>query len=357
MKHSQELIKVLEYLEENLDYKAIQEKKQDTLDVLEFKSDKCISNFGGGKPHQFERKSLKQGQDDMEVMLYNELVGVCGSIGNESHALPSIRANYGTGTLPSLYGAKSKYMDEFMLPWCEHLNEEQLNEIANGKEIDLSCGYGARIIDTYDYYDKVLSEYPNINQCVPFFHPDLQGAFDVTHLMMGDEIYYKIYDDPDYVTALLDSVTDTYIRYMKKVMPLLHTDLSSTDGEYNYHWGTIYSGVVTLRDDTGVTIGQEMYNKFSLDYHKKIIAELGSISVHYCGGDMVWLKDLVQTQGVRGMNFGKVPNLIYGEELLTIFNKLRGDKKVSTIAYPITKEELQKIDPAITAFNTYNLIG
>lgn len=356
-----ELQRLLEYLDNNIRYDVLSKEKSNIINALDFKSTTPYFTYSLPQSTEFSGFSLADGEKDMQKMLCNELLGVTRYVANSSNdsvsGLPSIRANFGTGILPSLFGAKSVFIDEYQLPWCQHLTIDEVRSVADKGDVNLSSGYGDIVIQTYQFYHDVLKDYPNLYRCINFFHPDLQGPFDVLHMMYGSKIYYDMYDNEDLVHELLQIVTDTYIKFMKKAMPYVKSDIG--DDRFCYHWGSLYPGKVVVRDDTGVTIGRDMYNEFSLKYIKQIISEFGGISLHYCGANMPWLEDLIHTDGIMGVNFGYImgKDEQYGLNLIKTFNTLRRDKKICNVCYNILdKSTLDGLEPYVLSGGTYKLL-
>ena len=339
MKCFDPLLQILEYLEQNLDAEAIAAARARVSDCLSKKAPGiCISQRLAEPPGlPFVRRTLEEGARDFQVMLYNELVGVCSTICRGG--IPSIRPNYGTGILPSLFGAKSRYLDSNELPWSSPVESAALAAYADMEIAPLDAGLGERIFETYQFYRETLASYPNIKQCVPFAHADLQGPFDVLHLLCGNQIYYDLYDEPDRIHALLGTITRTYIAFLQKMQP----DTGIGPGDCCYHWNTLYPGRAVIRDDSAVTLGREHYLEFSLAYIRRIIQAVGGASVHYCGADAIWLPDLLKTEGLRGLNFGYVPSMkdSYGTALMERAVSLRENRPISLVSYPLSQEDFE----------------
>ena len=344
MKQFGPLREVLEYLERELDAKAIAAAHSRVAGCLSRgEPGVCVSQcLAEPAALPFARRTLEEGSRDLSVMLYNELVGVCNTIARSGpDAIPSIRPNYGTGILPSLFGAKSRYLNPNELPWSDPVNPEDLAAYADRETAPLDAGYGSRVFETYSFFDEMLAPYPNVKRCVPYAHADLQGPFDVLHLLCGDQVYYDLYDAPEQIHALLDVITRTYIALLRRMLPYAGAGPKGCC----YHWNTLYPGQAVIRDDSAVTLGREHYLEFSLPYIRQIIEALGGASVHYCGADAVWLPDLLKTEGLRGLNFGFVPGMEdrYGLALLDRAIALREDRPIALVSYPLSQEDFETL--------------
>jgi hypothetical protein len=97
----------------------------------------------------------------------------------------NIRCNYGTVILPSVFGVGYQ-LTEMSLPWVHHLRSRHEVErlVARGMP-ELESGLGGRCFDTLHFYQDTLSGYPRLTEAISIYHPDMQGPFDVAHLIWG----------------------------------------------------------------------------------------------------------------------------------------------------------------------------
>lgn len=286
--------------------------------------------------------TMEETHSDMAKMLYNELLPCVKSVQIKDDSLPMIRANYGVGTLPSLFGMKSTIVGNNM-PWVEHTEKENIDGIISAGVPDLDTGYGKKIIDTYHFFDETLSAYPKCHKLIKRYHPDLQGPFDVAHMIWGSDIYMDLYYEPEKVKRLMKVITDTYIAYLKKLKPYLNDE---TDG-YNYHWSTLFKGRIVLRNDSAVNLSKDMYEEFIKPYDEEILEAFGSGSIHYCGRADQWVLEMIHTKHLEGMNFGRTPNGVFGQSLLDELREGFTAKRMPIHMYVITKEEYENLDKDI----------
>jgi hypothetical protein len=242
---------------------------------------------------------------------------------------PHIRSNHGIGILSSLFGARCRIINGTM-PWVEHMELDEIRKAIGRGVPELCQALGKRVLDAHHFYLEKLKGYPKCFQCVRITQPDLQGPFDIAHLLMGNDVFLAVVDQPGLVHELLAVVTDTYIAFRKKVDPLL------TDGAGNgavYLHGCLFGGKVLLKDDTAmVNLSREMHREFSKAYNDRILEAFGGGSVHYCGPSRPWAHEAVGSPWLRGINCGnpemqnlaeehaywserKVPILLWGDSL------------------------------------------
>jgi hypothetical protein len=220
---------------------------------------------------------------DERLMLLNQLAAVNSILHARNLRVPNIRCNYGTGILSSLFGAELFWMPEELdtLPTTRALSgADPIGALLAAGEPDLDSGWGARVFATGGYFKKALAPYPKLSEAVWIYHPDLQGPVDIAELLLGEHLLLGFYDRPDEVRAVLDIITRTYIRFMKRWFELVPP---RGDGRYSAHWERLIPGQIMLRGDSLVNLSPEVYDQFVRPCDERILAEFGGGAMHYCG--------------------------------------------------------------------------
>lgn len=243
--------------------------------------------------------TYREGFEDMEKMLANELAQVWVGAHVKDDRMFTIRANYGTGIAASLFGSETRLTDDNTMPWSFPISDDALDRILDAGTVDIESSLGGRVFDTERYFLETLSRYDKLARCVKVYCCDTQGPFDVAHLVMGHKIYTEIYDNPARVHRLLDITTDAYIRFTKA-----QKELSKEYGDYHYHMTHLIRGSIRICDDAGINISAASYREFSKPYNEKVLSELGGGWVHYCGGGHQILPEVLSSKGVTAINFG-----------------------------------------------------
>lgn len=213
-----------------------------------------------------------------------------------------------------------------------------------------------KITQTHEFYKEQLSRYPKCRKYIKIYHPDLQGPFDIAHLIWGSDIYMALYDDEDLFHEFMSLITDTYIAYMDKILDEIEVDY---DG-YEYHWGTLYKGRILVRDDSSVNLSRQMYLDHIHPYFEKIAQHYSGIGVHFCGRADQWVEDLINTPGVDCVNFGYMPEKFDNSFLKTIHG-VCAETKTAVVNYVMSEKEFASFDSSIfstglsLAVNTENL--
>lgn len=277
----------LEKLEEAIDLEWERRKIETYKRFLDFEPFEPVfekgKRVGGVEPGKWPRIRVNEAIADKERMLIQQLGEVYNTACAHSYAVPNIRCNYGTGCLPSLFGATVFWMEDELdtLPTTRPLEgEDAMARLLDAGVPDLNAGFGARIFETAEYFMETLAPYPKMQETVWLYHPDLQGPTDVLELLWGSSMYYAFHEKPDMVKAVSELVCETYISFMKRWLEMVP---SRGDDEYMAHWGGLYKGQVMLRDDSVVNLSPEMYLEFVKPYDERILETFCGGGIHFCG--------------------------------------------------------------------------
>jgi hypothetical protein len=303
----EKLERLLDFLEEHLDEEHVRRTERLHLDAMAFRPVRRLPLTLVWPPEDVEPFPYAEAFDDPAKMLYNELLRTVGGTSTYASALlgddfpPHVRSNHGIGILSSLFGARCRIINDNM-PWVEHMEPAELRKAVAGGVPDLEQALGKRVLDTHRFYLERLRGYPTCFRCVRVTHPDLQSPFDIAHLLMGNDVFLAVVDDPDFVHELLAVVTDTYIAFRSRIEALL-TD-QAEEGAIYLH-GCLFGGRVLIKDDTAIiNLSEGMHREFSKSYNDRIFAAFGGGSMHYCGPTRPWAHGAIDTPLLRGINYG-----------------------------------------------------
>jgi len=265
-------------------------------------------------------------------MLYNELVlgmglilgvnSVYNSVKLRDYFPLHIRSNHGIGIIASIFGAKSKIVGNNM-PWIEHYKDiEEIRNLVKKGLPELNSSLFNKVIDDYKYFNHKLKQYPKCYKTIKITQPDLQGPFDIAHLLCGSNIFLYLYDYPDLMHKLLDLITTCYVKTVEYFdNSNLLTGKVGMDSMYVH--GAIYRGSIVIKDDTAIiNLSERMYKEFAAQYNKKIIKAYGKGSFHYCGPNMEWHIRNIISQEVLSVNYGN-PELQNLNDIYRSFKKYK----------------------------------
>lgn len=276
---------------------------------------------------------------DPEKMLVNELAGVYAGAKLRDDRAFTIRANYGVGTIASMFGCSTSLTMDNM-PWCEPLSDARLLDALERGVPEMTAGLGGRVLETERFYLDALAKYAKLSKAVHVFVCDTQGPFDIAHLVMGHRIYTEMYDNPDLVHRLLELATETYIRFTRAQKDVI----GESDG-WSYHSMMKVRGGVRVCEDAPTNISPESYKEFCRPYNERVFAELGGGWVHYCGKGYQLFPHLISTPGLCGINFGN-PEM---QDLGAVYTEA-SKRRIGIINWsgPFTNEDRQRVNTGVS---------
>ncbi|MFZ2654615.1 MAG: uroporphyrinogen decarboxylase family protein [Victivallales bacterium] len=232
-------------------------------------------------------------QTDMEKMLVSELAHVYAACLVKDDSLPSIRANYGTGILPSLFGCEIMRFDHGALPAALPLHDtERIKSLVAKGLPDLHGGLGGRVFDTVAFYVEALKPYPKLKEWIAIDLADTQGPLDAAEIIWGSEIFLEMYDEPELVHGFLSLVTETIAAFTRAHQVI--------DGiEFTTPANPI--GRVCVREDASVMVSGEMYDTFCKPYAQRLLEEFGGC-IHWCGDGKAWWRSLITLRKLNAVN-------------------------------------------------------
>lgn len=299
----------LDKLENAIDLTWEREKLREWRCVLAFEpvGSRFVAHesTGGTEPGEWPAVGVNEAIALLSRMLLQQLREVYRVACRRTRQIPNIRCNYGTGILPTLFGAEVFWMDDELdtLPTTRPLEgEDPIGRLLEAGIPELTAGFGARVFETAEYFKERLASYPKTREAVRIYHPDLQGPVDAVELLLGSGMFLAFYDRPEELKGLLDLVTETYVGFLKRWFDAVPP---RDGGEYMAHWGSLYKGQVMLRDDSVVNLSPEMYAEFVRPYDERILEEFGGGAIHFCGKADHCIDKMTDSRHLTGINMSQ----------------------------------------------------
>jgi hypothetical protein len=266
---------------------------------------------------------------DKDKMLITQMAGMVSTALGNMQAVPSVRANMGCGIYPSLFpGILSELFDDERMPWIiKHLDKETLQKL---KPEDI------KITDEFKLgLEHMVYQAEKIQGTGAYVFPlDLQDAIDVAHLVYGDNFFYDLYDDPPFINHLLDlSCTAIELGVTECLKAIPGSDKVVT--HYNQLAMPRSGGAMKFSEDTSTLLSPDHIAEFTIPSLERQLEFTGGGYVHFCGYNVHLLDACVNTEKVRGVNFGN-PEKYNMEEVLS---RLAKAGKVYYGAIPKAKDE------------------
>ncbi|TFG70108.1 MAG: hypothetical protein E4H27_06385, partial [Anaerolineales bacterium] len=270
---------------------------------------------------EWPRVLVNEALESYDQMALQQLGACSKSLAEGSGDLLTVRSNYGTGILPTMFGAELYLMDPEIdtLPTAIPLGgiasmhlEDSLRAVEDSKAAhevkklldrgipDMHAALGGKVLEMADYYQEMFTPYPKIQRFVHLYHPDMQGPMDVCEVLWGSSLFVALVEAPELVTQLLELITDTYAQYMHtwtKVVPFA--------GATSVHWAMMQSGNIMLRDDSAMNLSPRMFKKFIAPYDGRLLKEFGGGAIHFCGRGDHYIAQAAELEGMATINMSQ----------------------------------------------------
>ena len=274
--------------------------------------------------------------DDPEKMLFNQLVSAFDTHVAYSDAvgddLPwTLRANYGTVLIASLFGARVEQVDDNP-PWALPFESlDAFRACLDRDPTDFTQGWLPRVIKRYAFYAETLAGYSELARRTRVVLPDLQGPLDTVELLRGSEVYTDFYTDPDLMTRALSRVAEAQVAFAKHLAPLL-TD--GPEGFSHQHAFTI-PGRILIRDDSAINLSPTMYRDAVAPHDEYVLREMGGGGIHACGAFGHNVPEALALPSLRCLDFGQ-PEM----NDMDVVYALARERRVPLVRARVPEEEL-----------------
>lgn len=272
---------------------------------------------------------------DPTKMLINQLLVGFGSIffnDRIGDQLPyTIRGNFGTGIVSSIFGANIRFTSGNP-PWAS--GDESIDYYLDQDHLDLSRGMFGRVINRYEFYNDILSDYPDIKKILAIVLPDLQGPLDVAEQLTGGKLYLKMIQDPEKVWKLLRKISETIVKLVEEIKPLTNEHLPRG---YTHQHGIVIKGNILIREDSAINLSKDMYREQILPHNEFIIEKVGGGGVHFCGDGGHLINEMASSKKIQCVDVGQ-PKMLNIEK---IYQEL-SNKKIPLLRVRLDEDELVK---------------
>ncbi len=258
--------------------------------------------------------SVNRAQADLDSMMVQQYGACSEQLAGGSGGLMTVRANYGTGIMPTLFGAGLFVMDESSntLQTSRPLGTAAVEALAEGGVPDVLNGLGAVVLAAGRRFSEIAAQYPKIGKYVHIYHPDMQGPMDLCEMLWGSDLFYDLIDRPELVHRVLGVITDTYIQFMRT----WDDAVGSGGKDWATHWSMMHAGKIMIRTDSGMNLSRDMYDAFIRPYDQRLLNELGGGAVHFCGRGSHYIASTCEMDRMHAINLSQ-PEL---NEMETVYS-------------------------------------
>ncbi|MCD6408561.1 hypothetical protein J7L87_05890 [bacterium] len=290
--------------------------------------------------HPSEMKSLSENiekdlkEEDEYTKLAKKIEGLTAPLKLEQPFLPVIGTGFGTMTVATAFGIeiiKSPSNPDGLIK--ENIPLEKFDEFEvpdPGKD-----GLFPKLKEEIEFIKE------NTPEEIKISYPDMQGPFNTAHIILGTEIFYKIYDEKERIFHLLQLITDFMIR-VYKVLP------EWIGEERIFKW---IGRTKRIAECSCNLISKEVYKEIVKPFDIQLVNFHGEIAIHPCSGKHVFEVTLEELPDVRFTECGIVENAVSGSTeveyaiekvknkriILSIGEELKEGKEEQTIRNHIEK--------------------
>jgi len=143
---------------------------------------------------EWPQVSVNLAQNDLDAMVLQQYGACFDQLASGVGSLMTVRANYGTAIMPSLFGAELFVMDEELntLQTSKPLGAGAMEDLAEKGGPDMRAGLGASVLDAGQRFVQISAEYPKIGKYIHMYHPDMQGPMDLCEMLWGSEMFVDL---------------------------------------------------------------------------------------------------------------------------------------------------------------------
>ena len=206
--------------------------------------------------------------------------------------IPTVRPNLGVIFVPAMVGLGYEIRDGQM-PWPGRpLERERIRRPAEADR--------ARILElALEFYRTARPEE------VAAYAPDTQGVFDIAVMLFGQELFFALKCDTEWVHELLDICLAWYVRATETVKAAMGEDTREMIHGHGTPQGVFFPlGGARASEDSATMLSPRMLDRFVLPYVERSLAPFGGGFVHFCGRHEYFFEALCRMPAVKAIDLG-----------------------------------------------------
>lgn len=223
--------------------------------------------------------------------LANVVRGMLNPLEMENPLLPVLGLGVGTVTAATAFGVEvdtdPEHRGNLGGPKChlplEHFDDFPVPDVN-------TAGLFPQIRERIDFYCQHLP--PEIKISLP----DLQGPFNIAHILLGTKLFYHMVDDPARVRGLLGRITDFLIQCFDTIPQWIGEERSLR----------FIGSSKRIAECSVNLISREHYREFVLPCDLRLAEHFGEIAIHPCSGPHVFEETLDNLPNVRYTECGVI---------------------------------------------------
>src|ERR1039458_3157328 len=156
--------------------------------------------------------------------------------------------------------------------------------------------------------------YMRANSFLPVGITDFQGPLTTANQLMGyDKLIYLMQDHRAAAHELMDKVTETLLRWVKKQKEVIGEPLTECISDQQVYLGR--NAGIWFSDDDAVLMSPATYKEFVVPYNARILKAFGGGCLHYCGNATHQAENFLNTEVLLAINSYSIHGLRAYREL------------------------------------------
>lgn len=209
------------------------------------------------------------------------------------YGMPNIKPNQGINIIASAFGCEYEVNDDadpWVKPFISNANPQDVHQL---KVPDVKTNPVLRLAWDRVEYLQAESDLPLRLLNVPSPLVTASLIWDYTSFILATMEY------PKEVHLLLEKITEATIAYLEEQLKRI-SNLHTMGHEMWYIPRRIG---VRISDDTAAVLSPNLYREFGVRYNNMISRAMGGIVVHSCGNIKHVVEPMMETEGLRGLDF------------------------------------------------------
>lgn len=303
MKKYDELTRLLDFMEENINLDFVREIENLHYDAINFKRIDRLPLTVCIAPEGFDQVPSEIAFENPEMMLFNEILfselnSSYNSVRIKDDSPLMIRSNHGIGIVASMFGCKSSVCTN-QTSKGKPLTLDEAKKVFSKGVPSVKNGLGKKVIDTYTYYHERLKSYPKCYRAIHITQPDILGPYDILNLIIGDEALSLPHKNADLTKYMIDVITHTCINFRKEVDLLLTDKINDAVFANSFCCG----GRILIKASLAAkNLSPEMYELYEAEPNSCILSAFsgqGGGSIHYPGMPKPWYKNAILDKDLK----------------------------------------------------------
>jgi hypothetical protein len=266
------------------------------------------------KPHLAKgrpwiKHSITRQHADPQASLEEALAVAAYTMMDIDDGIPVARADLGTTLLPSFLGL-GIHVEEDSHPWpAEHWSMQDyvamMDSTANAAATRITQVGAGELQVARGFYQLIMQRIKN-GQSAPLpYVPDNQGVFDLSHIIVGTDLFYSLSDDGGLVKKAQDRSLDLYLTATKMFKTMIGEEQGSMLHGHGMPSGVWFPDIgARISEDSCTLISSDAIREFCIPWLERAAGEFGGLFLHFCGRHDEFLHLAAGQAWARVINLG-----------------------------------------------------